>query len=93
MKVVKLNRRFPMYKDHGHEVALRFSSYTQEVRAVEHTASSLFGSQYAHWDSYPHWRAYFGKGKRGRTCMRPYWITFRDPAHLTMLMLKLDQKG
>jgi len=48
----------------------------------------LFGSQYAHWDKYPHWRAYFGKAS-GHTPMRPYWITFRDPAHLTMLMLKL----
>jgi hypothetical protein len=92
MKVVKLNRRFAMYKDHGHEVALRFSTYTQEVGQIERTANSLFGSQYAHRDSYPHWRAYFGKSS-GHTPMRPYWITFRNPAHLTMLMLKLDQKG
>jgi hypothetical protein len=92
MKVVKLNRRFAMYKDHGHEVALRFPSYTQEVSRFERTAKSLFGSQFVSWDSYPHWRGYFGK-YNGHTPMRPYWITFRNPAHLTMLMLKLDQKG
>jgi hypothetical protein len=89
MKVVKLNRRFAMYKDHGHEVALRFSAYTDKVRAVERTAQSLFGSQYAHWDKYPHWRSYFGKAS-GHTPNRPFWITFRNPAHLTMLMLKLE---
>jgi hypothetical protein len=81
-----------MHKDHGHEIALRFSSYTKEVGRIERTANSLFGNQFVSWDSYPHWRGYFGKAS-GHTPMRPYWITFRNPAHLTMLMLKLDQKG
>jgi hypothetical protein len=92
MKVVKLNRRFTMYKDHGHQVALRFSSYTKEVGQIERTTKELLGNQFESWDSYPHWRAYFGK-LSGHTTVRPFWITFRDPAHLTMLMLKLDQKG
>ena len=89
MKVVKLNRRFAMYKNHGHEVGLRFSAYTAECGRVERTATALFGSQYEFWNDYPHWRSYFGKAS-GHTPNRPFWITFRNPAHLTMLMLKLE---
>jgi hypothetical protein len=80
-----------MFKDHGHKVALRFSSYTKEVSQIERTTTELLGNQFESWDNW-HWRAYFGKAN-GHTSMRPYWITFRNPAHLTMLMLKLDQKG
>jgi hypothetical protein len=93
MKIVKLNRRFSMHRDYGHAVALRFDSYDPAISAkYEQAATRLFGSQYANWRDYPHWRAYFGAAS-GHTPQKPYWITFRDPAHLTAVMLRVDQKG
>jgi hypothetical protein len=92
MKIVKLNRRFSMHRDHGHAVALRFETWNDQSARYEHAAIRLFGSQYANWRDYPHWRGYFGKAS-SHTPRKPYWITFRDPAHLTAVMLKVDQKG
>jgi hypothetical protein len=92
MKIVKLNRRFSMHRDHGHAVALRFETWNDQANKYEMAATRLFGSQYANWRDYPHWRGYFGAAS-GHTPRKPYWITFRDPAHLTAVMLRVDQKG
>jgi hypothetical protein len=94
MKIVKLNRRFSMHRDHGHAVALRFDTWNDRALRYEQATQRLLGSQYeyANWKNYPYWRGYFGKAS-GHTPQKPYWITFRDPAHLTAVMLKVDQKG
>ena len=93
MKIVKLSRRYIMRRDHGHAVALRFDTWNDRVARYEQAAHDLLGSQYTgtNWMDYPHWRGYFGKAS-GHTPQRPYWITFRNPAHLTAVMLKVDQK-
>jgi hypothetical protein len=94
MKIIKLNRRFSMHRDHGHAVALRFSTWNQTAAKYEQAVHDMLGSQYewTNWQNYPHWRGYFGKAS-GHTPQRPYWITFRDPAYLTMVILRVDQKG
>ena len=90
MKVVKLNRRFRMHKDHGHQVALRFNGWNDRAREVERVTKDTFGSQYKwHTSDYETWHGYFGKAS-GHTPNRPYWITFRNPADLTMIMMKLN---
>ena len=92
MKVVKLNRRFRMHKEHGHTVALRFNTWGDRAREVERVTKDTFGSQYT-WntDDYEYWRGYFGKANTGhRSFGRPYWITFRNPADLTLIMMKLN---
>ena len=92
MKIVKLNRRFAMHRDHGHVIALRFDTWDNQALKYEQATQRLFGSQYVTWKDYPHWRGYFGKSS-GHTPRKPYWITFRNPAHLTAVMLRVDQKG
>ena len=92
MKIVQLNRRFTMHRDHGHAVALRFDTWDQTASKYEKAVYDMLGSQYVNWKNYQHWRGYFGKAS-GHTPQRPYWITFRDPAHLTAVMLRVDQKG
>jgi hypothetical protein len=87
MKVVKLNRRFTMHKEHGHQVALRFVSWNDRAREVERVTKDTFGSQYTWPSGYESWRGYFGKTNTGN---RPYWITFRNPADLTLIMMKLN---
>lgn len=78
-----------MHRDYGHEIALRFNTYNPDIAPkYEAAAYKLYGSQYANWKDYPHWRSYFGKAS-GHTPNRPYWITFRDHAHLSMVMLKI----
>jgi hypothetical protein len=90
MKIVKLNRRFIMHRDYGHAIALRFNTWNDQAVKYERAARDLLGSQYANWQDYPHWRGYFGNAS-GHTPQKPYWITFRDPAYLTMIMLKITQ--
>ena len=83
MKVVKLNRRFRMHKEHGHEVALRFSTWGDRAREVERVTKDTFGTQYTWSSTYETWCG-------SRTSSRPYWITFRNPADLTLIMMKLN---
>jgi hypothetical protein len=89
MKVVKLNRRFRMHKEHGHAVALRFTTWNDRAREVERVTKDTFGTQYTWSSTYESWHGYFGKAN-SRTSSRPYWITFRNPADLTLIMMKLN---
>lgn len=92
MKVVKLNRRFRMHKEHQHEIALRFKTWCARAQEVEQVTKDTFGSQYTwHTADYETWHGYFGKARDNGRC--PYWITFRNPADLTMILLRLDQNG
>jgi hypothetical protein len=88
MKVVKLNRRFKQYKEHGHVVALRFSSYQPAtIAAYEKICRArLRGHGY---NREADWCGYFGYAPNS-THPRPYWITFRNEADLTMVLLSTD---
>jgi hypothetical protein len=85
MKIVKLNRRFKQYKENGHTVALRFESYNpQIVGAYEKVCRARLRGHGYNRDA--DWSGYFGYAPN-RNSSRPYWITFRNEADLTMIML------
>jgi hypothetical protein len=84
MKVVKLNRRFKQYKEHGHTVALRFNGWDMDANMYEKACrAKLTGHG---WDREADWFSYFGD-RNNRTLARPYWITFRNEADLTLILL------
>jgi hypothetical protein len=88
MKVVKLNRRFRQFKENGHTIALRFDSWNPStVSAYEKVCRArLRGHGY---DRDADWAGYFGHATRGNS-FRPYWITFRNEADLTLVLLCAD---
>jgi hypothetical protein len=46
VKVIKLNRRFKLYKEHGMEHAIRFSSWDKKAGEVESFMREHFGSEW-----------------------------------------------
>ena len=88
MKIVKLNRRHKQFKDHGHTVALRFESYVpKKVYAYEKVCRErLHGHGY---NREADWWAGFGHAINSNS-YRPYWITFRNEADLTLVLLSAD---
>jgi hypothetical protein len=84
-KVVKLNRRFKLYKEHGHTVALRFDGWDGTAIKYEQAArSKLGGHGYSYKDA---WVSHFGARNKDP---RPYWIAFRREADLTLVLLSAD---
>ena len=92
MKIVKLHSRFRNRREYGHTVALRFDTWNTQAAQYEQAAHDLLGSQYSGDCMFPNWRGHFGISS-GHTPRKPYWISFRDPAYLTVVMLRVDQKG
>lgn len=87
MKVVKLNRRFRQFRDAGHVVGLRFASYGARAIAAERLCRERLGGNA--WDRSADWCGYFGVSN-GHSTRRTYWITFRNPADLTLVLLSTD---
>ena len=85
MKTVKLNGRFRMFKEHGHTMALRFNGWTADISRYESACRRHLGSN---WNK-TSWSCYFG-ARNGRSDSRPYWITFRNEADLTLVLLSAD---
>ena len=83
MKVVKLDRRFRQFKQHGHVIAVRCKSWLEEGVPLEKICMAKLGGRYYMPDN--DWYAYFGKDN-GRD-NRPYWITFRREADLSFVLL------
>ena len=84
MKVVKLNRRFRQFKEHGHTVGLRFFSWTESA-PYETAAKKKLGLATLRHDL---WYSYFGHGRVAG--YRPYWITFRNESDATLVVLSTD---
>ena len=85
MKVVKLNRRFKQYKEHGHTVALKFpNGYTKNAGIIEKVCRDRLSG--AGWLPGHDWYHYYGD-RSGRDTVRPYWITFRNEADATLVLL------
>ena len=90
MKIVKLNRRFRQFRDHGHVVALRFSNgYSDKIRAVEKVCRERLKG--GGWLREHDWYSYYGErnSRYDRDVGRPYWITFRRETDLTLVLLSL----
>lgn len=90
MKVVKLNRRFRQYKDHGHTVALKFPhGHTQDAVAIEKACRARLKGH--GWLREHDWYGYYGeRNSRYGYDVRPYWITFRNEMDLTLVLLSAD---
>jgi hypothetical protein len=86
MKIVKLNRRFRQFKEHGHVVALRFEGWTNQSKEVEKVCRERL--QGGGWLRDQDWYSYYGD-RNSRYDARPYWITFRNEADLTLVLLSL----
>jgi len=87
MKLVKLNRRFKVFKEHGHTVALRFTVYGAKSQAYEKVCKSKLGGE--GWNPQRGWYSYFGT-RGGRDSARPFWISFRNEADATLVLLSAD---
>lgn len=91
MKIVKLNRRFRQFRDHGHVVALKFvDGYSVEIRAVEKVCRDRL--QGGGWLRHHDWYSYYGdrNSRYDRDAARPYWITFRRESDLSLVLLCAD---
>jgi hypothetical protein len=91
MKVVKLNRRFKQFKEHGHVVAMRFDQHCIQAMAYEKACREKLKG-YGHFRGDP-WCSYFGSKSSTRSLHyqpRTYWITFRNEADLTLVLLSAD---
>ena len=77
VKIIKLNRRFKLYKEHGMEHAIRFNSWDAKAGAVESFMREHFGSEWA-WPNnrQTQWKTHWGKPVRNNP--RPYFIGVRD---------------
>ena len=84
MKVVKLNRRFRQFKEHGHTVGLKFRRWP-EAAPYETAAKKKLGDGGRRYDL---WYSYFGHGRVAG--YRPYWITFRNESDATLVVLSTD---
>jgi len=86
MKIVKLNRRYRQFKEHGHTVALRFDGYGSESQAMEKVCREKLKSH--GWLRDHNWYGYYGD-RPSPDCIRPYWITFRNEEDLTLVLLSV----
>lgn len=76
VKVIKLNRRFKLFKEYGFTHAIRFSSWAINTGKVEQFFRERYGSEYA-WNNRPYmWKTHWGKP--GKNTPRPYMIGVRD---------------
>lgn len=87
MKIVKLNRRFRQFKQHGHTVALRFNYRNNTATTVEKVCCEKLKGH--GWLREHDWYSYYGD-RNSRYAARPYWITFRNETDLTLVLLCTD---
>lgn len=85
-KVIKLNRRYKLYKEHGFTHAIRFNSWSTEAGKVESFLRERYGSEYMWGRQYQTmWKTHWGKSN-GRD-PRPYFIGVRDEEIIFMAKL------
>jgi hypothetical protein len=77
-----------MFREHGHTVALRFSSWSRLITPCEKVCRDRLGSE-GWWPSNSQWYTYFGD-RNGCNTSRPYWITFRNESDLTLVLLSAN---
>lgn len=85
MKVIKLNRRYKMFKERGHTIGLKFEGWYKDASPYETYLVKIYGHD---WDKC-NWAGYYG-ARSGRNTNRPYFITMRDEKMLTALMLAVQ---
>ena len=92
MKIIKLNKNYSITRYHGHTVGFKFINWCSEARDIEtilremHGTSGWFTKWYNTKDNQP-WASWMGRG-RIATDPRPYFITVKDPADISVILLK-----
>ena len=87
MKIVKLNGRHKMFREHRHTVALRFTEFNRNASEIERVCRAKFKT--GSWDAQGPWHGRFGS-RPDTFSSRPYWISFRNEADLTLVLLSAD---
>ena len=87
MKIVKLNRRYKVFREYGHTVALRFTEFNRNAIEIEKVCKSKFNT--SSWNTQGLWHGRFGH-RPDIYSSRPYWISFRNEADLTLVLLSAD---
>ena len=90
MKVIKLNRRFKVHKEKGHEVAVRFYGYGPKAGELEKVCQARLGENYI-WNPEGTWYGWFGKKRTGMH-LSPYFISFQKESDLTFVLMCLTNK-
>jgi hypothetical protein len=89
MKIIKLNRRYRVHKDHGYQAGLRFNGHSQptqeKIQAIESVCRGIFGNS-GWFPATSDWTSYRAKPNGTRPC--PYFIMFRRESDMTMILLK-----
>lgn len=92
MKVVKLDRRHRLFR-RGMTYAIKFENDWDRQLRVEHALTDMHGWGYNN----KNWDTFRGKVKINRDRreyadgrVHIYWIGVRNPADLTMVMLKIN---
>lgn len=94
MKIVKLNRKFNICKNHGFAVGIKFEMWDLEAQRFERTAAKRLGNQSWSWKYHPgekikeNWASGFGKQVKGG--MTPYWIYLRNESMLSLILLAIE---
>jgi hypothetical protein len=86
MKVIKLNRRYKLYKEQGYQAGLRFNTWENRARLIEMACRERLGNSFIQADS--DWYGYFGK--RNLNGPTPYFIMFRRESDLSFVLLCID---
>lgn len=74
-KVIKLNWRFKLYKEHGMTHAIRFNTWDVNVGQVQLFMREHFGSEWVRGNN-RQWKTHWGTSVRNNP--RPYFIGVRD---------------
>ena len=90
MKVIKLNRRFKVHKEGGHEVAVKFDDYGVQANELEKVCQARLGENYI-WNPEGTWYGWFGKKRYGMH-LSPYFISFQKESDLTFVLMCLTNK-
>lgn len=94
MKIVKLNRNFNIYKNHGFEVGIKFDMWGREAQRFERVVAERLGHQAWAWKFHPdeqikeNWAA--GFGERRESASTPYWIYLRNENLLSLILLAIE---
>ena len=92
MKVIKLNRRYKLFKQHGYEAGLKFDGWGNQARLIENSCREHLGFSLHSRDA--EWYEYFGKSPDGIKPL-PYFIMFQKESTLSIILLcaDLSKKG
>jgi hypothetical protein len=92
MKIIKLDRRYNVYREYNHVVAMRFPSVAESIpyrRALAEYLPLKHGEAY--YDIDTRWQGWYSTKVNRFTRARPYFFSFRDERDLLILRLVMDE--